>query len=396
MSGAEKTWWHRPRLRTAEPGDEPRKVTWLELFYDLVFVIVIAEISHRLSGEITPMGILHFTFLFITTWWVWVAGTYYMEYWETDDVSVRVIKFLLMVPVVGLAVFIHGAFEDRKLGFVVCYGLARLVLALMFLRVGVHDRQSRTIAWSYSVSFSVVAVIVAASLGRSRAAIITLFSIAAAIEMLTPLAVSVSVKTALPHRRRTSKLPERFGLFTIIVLGETFVGVFQGLSEAHRITAAYAKVGLMGLAIAFALWSVYFDFVARRAVKEGTRWEHAWGYSHLLLLMCIVAVGACLSHVVASGEAPLVHEVAWLLAGATGVGLFAIALLETTLETDDAERRAVTAGVLAKVVIGVAAIGTGFAGKAVGAGALLGILLTLLVVPVVLGVRLWIRERTAH
>ena len=110
MTRSEKSWWHRPRLRTAERGDQPRKVTWLELFYDLVFVIVIGQISHALSAHVSPVGLLQFIFLFITTWWVWVAGTYYVEYWESEDISIRVILFALMVPVVGLAVFVHDAF----------------------------------------------------------------------------------------------------------------------------------------------------------------------------------------------------------------------------------------------------------------------------------------------
>ena len=278
------------------------------------------------------------------------------------------------------------------MGFAICYAFARVVLAGIFLRVGVHERQSRSIAWSYGGSAALVAVMVSVSIVAPPRIRIALWAMAVAIEMLTPMVVSASVKRLLPHRRATSKLPERFGLFTIIVLGETFVGVFQGLSQTHHLTLVDARIGLMGLAMAFALWSVYFDFVARRSPREGVWWEYAWGYSHLALLMSIVVVGACLYHVIVSGESALPEGVRWLLAGATCVALCSVAVLELTLEASSRARRNVQRSAAVKVVVGMAALMAGFTGQSVGAGRMLAILLVCALIPVVLGVRLWIRE----
>lgn len=74
---AKRQWWQRPKLRTDEEEDVERKATWLELFYDLVFVVVIAELAHTLFEHISLAGIGSFIFLFIPVWWTWIGVTFY-------------------------------------------------------------------------------------------------------------------------------------------------------------------------------------------------------------------------------------------------------------------------------------------------------------------------------
>jgi low temperature requirement protein LtrA len=386
-----RNWWLRPRLRTDDPGTSPRRVTWLELFYDLVFVIVIGQLSHALAADISRTGLLHFFFLFVPAWWVWIAGTYYVEYWETDDISMRIILFTMMLPVVGLAIFVHDAFGASVRGYVLSYAAARSFIALLFARVGRHDRVSRTIAWSYAAGFACVAALITVSLFVPTAARITLWVTALTAEMVMPIVVTLCVRHPLPHRREISKLPERFGLFTLIVLGETVVGVFQGLSGAHDLTFGIAMTGTLGLAAAFELWAIYFDLVARRRVKPGVWWEFAWGYLHLGLLMAIVAVGTCLYHVMKSGDSALPHDVKWLLVGAVALALVSVALIEHTLDPAgrkgryrswDAAPWAVAAGILA----------LGATPDAIGAARLFTIVVVLLMIPTLRGVRAWMGE----
>ena len=325
---AARAWWLPPRLRTDEPGTSPRRVTWLELFYDLVFVIVIGQLSHALSADISPAGLAHFIFLFVPAWWVWLAGTYYVEYWETDDISIRFIMFALMLPVVGLALFAHDALGPAMRSYALSYAAARVVLAILFVRVARHDRASRTIAWCYASGFLATAAMITLSTLTPTSVRTALWVAALALELAMPIVIEICVRNPLPHRREISKLPERFGLFTIIVLGETVVGVFQGLSGVHDITFGIAMTGTLGLAVAFQIWGFYFDFVARRHVKVGIWWEIAWAYLHLALVMSIVGVGACLYHVMKSGNSALPHDAKWLLVGATAAALIAVALIE--------------------------------------------------------------------
>ena len=80
--------WRRPTLRIDEEEGLERKTTWLELFFDLVFVVVIAELAHTLSGEVSVTSIGVFSFLFIPVWWVWIGVTSYVERFETSTSSV--------------------------------------------------------------------------------------------------------------------------------------------------------------------------------------------------------------------------------------------------------------------------------------------------------------------
>ncbi len=104
--------WQRPILRTDEEQGLEQKATWLELFYDLVFVVVIAELAHTLSEEINLVSLGTFTFLFIPIWWVWIGVTFYNERFKSNDVSYRLFLFLQMIPVAAMAVFADDALGE--------------------------------------------------------------------------------------------------------------------------------------------------------------------------------------------------------------------------------------------------------------------------------------------
>ena len=101
--------WQRPILRTDGEQGLEQKVTWPELFYDLVFVVVIAELTHTLSEDINLVSLGTFSFLFVPIWWVWIGVTFYNERFKTHDVSYRFFLFLQMIPVAAMAVFADDA-----------------------------------------------------------------------------------------------------------------------------------------------------------------------------------------------------------------------------------------------------------------------------------------------
>ena len=98
-----REWWQKPGLRTDEEDKKHRPVTWLELFFDLVFVVVIARLSHNLVGDVTAGGLFVFLFMFVPVWWIWNGVTYYNERFESEGVEMRFFTFLTMIPVAGLA-----------------------------------------------------------------------------------------------------------------------------------------------------------------------------------------------------------------------------------------------------------------------------------------------------
>jgi low temperature requirement protein LtrA len=90
-----------PRLRTVEDVDEERHSTWLELFFDLVFVVAVAELGHNLSDDPTARGFGEFVALFVPVWWAWAGFTFYANRFDTDDLTYRLLCLLGMFAVAG-------------------------------------------------------------------------------------------------------------------------------------------------------------------------------------------------------------------------------------------------------------------------------------------------------
>src|SRR5829696_6461478 len=86
--------WQRPRLRDDEGELREHRTTWLELFYDLVFVVVVAQLAHEMATNVTWEGVFAFVLLFIPVWWVWIGATFYNDRFDTDDIGQRAYTFL--------------------------------------------------------------------------------------------------------------------------------------------------------------------------------------------------------------------------------------------------------------------------------------------------------------
>src|SRR5215813_9508253 len=94
---------NRPRLRPLEPMAGERHASWLELFFDLVFVLAVSQVSHVLSSETDLNGFLKYIILFVPVWWSWIGYTFYADRFETTETIYRVLMFAGMLGVVGLS-----------------------------------------------------------------------------------------------------------------------------------------------------------------------------------------------------------------------------------------------------------------------------------------------------
>jgi len=124
-------------------------------------------------------------------------------------------------------------------------------------------------------------------------------------------------------------------------------------------------------------------------VKEGIWWEYAWAYTHLFLVMSIVAVGACLYQVVKSGGSALPHDVKWLLVGSMAFALIAISLIVRTLVPESRSDNARPPRSISRWVAAMAILALGFTGDSIGAARLLAGAALILLVPTVGGMRAW-------
>lgn len=384
-----KSWWQKPELRTDEDEGRERRVSWLELFYDLVFVVVISEIAHVLSIQVSWAGVLAYILLFVPAWWMWIGGTYYNDRFETADVSHRLSTFLQMIPVAALAVFAHDGTGKNAVPFAVAYAAGRVVILALWLRGGWHNAEFQPVAYRYAVGFALSAVFWIASIFVDSPLRFGLWAIALTIDLITPL-WTLRHQVKLPDLS-SSHLPERFGLFTIIVLGEVVAGVVRGLAAIKDFTLQAGLTGVLGIALAFGLWWIYFDFIARRLAKPHIAWHWSYSYLHLPLLMSFTAVGAGVQAVLISEKDGLTDSERWLIAVAVGLSLVSVGLLEHALPPESEEPVNQNWSVNLKIILGIAApLAIGW--TTIGTYATLGVLLGFVLILVFYGTISWFQS----
>ena len=381
-----RKFWQVPTLHTEEEQGEHRRVTWLELFFDLFMVVVVAELGHHLAEHPDRAGLTAFVLLFLPLWWVWIGVTYYNERFETAGFENRLATFAIMVPVIGLAATAEHALDESFEYFALSYAIARIIITLLWLRPSIQIPAFRPTGVRFVTGFSTSIVLVLASIRLPAPTRLAVFGLALVIDMVTPL-LTLKQQRALP-RFSTSKLPERFGLFVIIVLGETVVAVVRGLAALETRGMALFLQAAAGVAIGFSLWWIYFDYVGRRPPRPSTGWGFAWGYGHLPLVMSIVAVGAGIQHTLAA-EGVMSDDARRLIAGALGVALLVTALLEHSTSRGPLEPAHPVISPALKVGTGIAAIALAITWPLDRPGSLLAALIGLQLVNMVYGLWVW-------
>lgn len=352
------SWLRPPQLQTTDDERALRHATWFELFYDLVFVVTIAELAYLLSHDLTWSGVGAFGVLFIPVWWSWALHTYYADRFDTDDVVYRVLTAIQMFAVGVLAVAIHEGLADGAPTFAAAFLIGRLVLIALYLRAWRHVPAARPITQRYALGYSISAGLWLISIFVPDPLRFALWGLAILIDYLSiPLSPFRPVRNYLPLDN--SHLPERFGLFTIIVLGEAVVGVVAGIGGQDWDVAS-VSVAALGFAIAVCLWWTFFGAdheprLERNPYLTGQIWIHA----HLPLTMALAATGVGIEHLILSSPSdPLDAADRWLLAGGIAASLLTIALIHATNGRDEGSRLAAPARISAAVlVLGVALIG---------------------------------------
>src|SRR4028118_624725 len=150
-----KGLWQPPRLRVGQDLEEERRATWLELFYDLVFVVAIAEVAHKLHGEVSLLGFVSFVALFVPIWLCWLGATFYATRFDTDDLGHRLLTLLQMALIAALAVNVHHGLEESSVGFALCYAAVRSILIIQYLVAGYHVPPARPLTTWYTRGFGI-------------------------------------------------------------------------------------------------------------------------------------------------------------------------------------------------------------------------------------------------
>lgn len=308
---------HAPSLPVHAEG---RKATWFELFFDLAFVVAVAQLAGAYAHHYDPAGAALFAAAFLAMWWCWLGHTFHGTRFDRDLPRQRLVGFLQIAAVALLGYGAADPLGGRAWAFGGALAAFKLLLAVAYLA----ERQwrgaaglIRTYAWLY---------VVQAALWGAGSAVDQLrtgcWALALALDLVSPWLVARHTAAVPPHPEH---LPERFGLFTIILLGEGMASVVHALDHGdalHRSGVAAAAVGAL---LTFALWLAYFDLVRGHgerhvATHAAGRRMRLWAYGHVPLYMGIASLAAGTVALAAPGALTARHAIMYLgglmLAGA--------------------------------------------------------------------------------
>ncbi len=382
----------QPPARFADRTRE-RHVSFLELFFDLVFVVIVAQLAHRLAEHPDWAGVGWFVFLFYAVWSSWVNGTLYYDLHGTDDVSVRVFTFAQMLAVAVMGVYVGDVPGEGSVGFAIAYAANLLILVIIWFRTGLHDPDHRPASHPYSAAYLLSALVFVSSVWVepplrywlwAGALLIAIAGQAIAFYRWTPPA-SQSGDAVIAT---TPSLVERFGLFVIIVLGEVIVAAVTGMADLTPLDTDELIIGLFGVLIAIGLWWMYFDLVSHR--EPISRKTQLWSYLHFPLVVAIAAGGAGVLNTVEHASEPIPDEVRWLLVGALAVAMVSVALLTLTLEVRRENPELYRSADIAIMISAALALGIGLTDW--GAKGTLGAQVLLLLAPAAVGIVVWFKR----
>jgi low temperature requirement protein LtrA len=282
-------------------NESHRTATPLELLFDLCFVVAVSAVSDRLHHALVEdhigAGLVAYALVFFGIWWAWVNFTWFASAYDTDDIAYRLTTFVQIAGVLVLAAGVPQAFDSKDFSLIVAgYGLMRIGLVIQWLRAARGDAAGRRTAIRFAIGVS------ACMLGWSLLLVVPpawqlpVFAPMIVAEMAVPIWAERARRTPWhPHH-----IAERYGLFTLIVLGETVLSstaaVQRGLTSAAG-TLALLGVALAGLVIVFGMWWVYFGQHTERYLRSN-REGFRWGYGHYFIFSSAAAVGAGMGVVV--------------------------------------------------------------------------------------------------
>ena len=311
-----------PTLQT----DETRGASRLELFFDLAFVLVIAELATGLREEVSLGAALETAALFAVVWWSWMSSTLYANRFDHDDVLFRSIKLTGMLAVVGMAASVAEATGKHATVFVLSYVTIRVLLLLQYARAFRHVEAARDGIRIYLYGTGAGALLWVASLAVEGPVRYGLWALGLLVDAAAPLLVTFSSSTVPLHLEH---LPDRFSLFVILVLGESVAAVAHGVHDASWAVGS-VLAGAVCFVIAAALWWIYFDLAgagAKHLLQEAggtssTVSHDIYVYGQLPLTLALVAVGVGIEGMVLEGFAEVGAGLRSLLAG--GVALYLV------------------------------------------------------------------------
>jgi len=290
-----------------DPEQAHRAATPLELFFDLTFVVAVAQaaagLHHGLVEGHAGNVVVGFPMVFFAIWWAWMNFTWFASAYDTDDAIYRLAVLVQLTGVLVLAAGVPRALNDFDLGIsVLGYVIMRLALVAQWLRAAASHPDGRRCALRYAAGIAVAQLGWVARLALPEAAGIVVLVMLVGMELAIPYWAEGAGHTPW----HPGHIAERYGLFTLIVLGESVLSATVGVQVALDGSTTFgelAPVVVGGILIVFFMWWMYFDMPGEQVVEraratfgEGSsRGAFVWGYGHYVVFTSAAAAGAGLA-----------------------------------------------------------------------------------------------------
>ncbi|MFS0853040.1 low temperature requirement protein A [Microbacterium sp. 179-I 3D4 NHS] len=279
-----------------DAGEPHRVASTLELFFDLVFVVAVstasAQLHHALSAGDIGHGVVAYAMLFFAIWWAWMNFSWFATAFGTDDWLYRVMTIVQMSGVLVLAAGIPNAFEHGDFRVVVVgYVVMRVAMVSQWLRASRAAGRLRSATRRYAFGIAAVQILW-----------VLFLLVPEGPPQLVAFVVCVLLELSIPvfaeHREQTPWHPhhitERYGLFTLIVLGESLLASSRAIIEALHESESFApfvSISVLTLVVTASLWWIYFWPEHHRALGSLSR-SLRYGYTHYFVFAAAAAFSA--------------------------------------------------------------------------------------------------------
>ena len=278
--------------------DPNRHATWLECFFDLIFVVTIGDVTHILShtheGHLDPLQFWKFVLVFVPLWWIWASHTMYANRFDADDRKHRLATLFIMFLLVIISGLIGQRFVAGFEAIVVCYAGSKYTIAMMYFVSKRRHKESEELATAVGWAILAGATISLASILFPAPLRYAVFYLGIVFDLVAFVFFLPRPLQVIPVH--TEHLIERVGLLTIIILGESITSLSAGLADISW-TAEKLLSAATGFVMISSIWWVYFDSF-HLLTKQKLMTGHSVLYSHFFVFIGLSILASLIRHAI--------------------------------------------------------------------------------------------------
>lgn len=287
------TWWGPPKKFST--AYEERKISWLELFYDLVYVIAISKITHHLASHLNPSGLLDYIYFFAMIFWGWLNGSLHHDLHGSSGLRTMLMTLWQMTIVAALVVTIGSNPQNLLFNATIAVMALQLFITYLWWSVGIYDKEHRKLNKPYTFFYLASLALMFLTLFLEQPYIRIVFYITLILNFIPPFITYRILRRQSVDFSLSNSMTERLGLFTIIIFGEVVLGVINGVGELNQLSLGIMLHFALSILIVFSLWWIFFTLVSDKPCKKGFQNSSLMQVFYIPTLMALGIIGVAFS-----------------------------------------------------------------------------------------------------